>query len=443
MRRHLSNAAYGVLDYASYPAAMFLVAPIVLRRLGGAEYGLWIVSASVISAGGILASGCCDVAMQRVARLRGENRIDAARHTVRSLLTINFVCGLLIMIVVWFAAGIIANRISTSRPISVSECLYSIRISGTCILLRAIDSVAVITHRAFEQYRVSVQISVISRILTLTSAAVLASMGFRVVAIVVATGLALLAGVVLQFVRLRDHFGVLPLLPTFDTSEIAVLLRPGVFAWMQSVCGVAFGQLDRILLAVSFDAGALAPYAVCVQFAQPIFGLAASGLHFIFPLISRRSHKLESNSLLQLLAKSVACNLLVVVIPAIGLLAYGNTAIHKWSGGEIREQALAILAPVVLSSALMGMGVTGTYAMQALGRFRTVALLSAGGRIAALLLLICLLPHWGVQGVLLARICFGATALLVYVPLLHYVWRSTPTRRSSSIAAVQMQEKPL
>ena len=57
MRRHLSNAAYGVLDYISYPLGMLLVAPIVLHRLGAAEYGLWMIATAVISAGSIIASG--------------------------------------------------------------------------------------------------------------------------------------------------------------------------------------------------------------------------------------------------------------------------------------------------------------------------------------------------------------------------------------------------
>ena len=51
MRKHLANAAYGVLDYASYPMGMFVVAPIVLHRLGASEYGLWTIATAVVSIG--------------------------------------------------------------------------------------------------------------------------------------------------------------------------------------------------------------------------------------------------------------------------------------------------------------------------------------------------------------------------------------------------------
>ena len=71
MRRHIANAGWGVLDYAAYPAMMFVVAPVVLHRLGAAEYGIWSVTTAVISIGGVIASGFGDASIQRVARLRG------------------------------------------------------------------------------------------------------------------------------------------------------------------------------------------------------------------------------------------------------------------------------------------------------------------------------------------------------------------------------------
>lgn len=440
MRQHLSNAIYGVLDYAAYPMAMLLVAPIVLRRLGASGYGLWIVSSSIISAGGILASCFCDAAMQRIARLRGENQLDAVVRTIRSLLTINLALASLIAISVWLSSPIAAYHLATSRVASFNECLYSIRLSGACILLRALDSVAVITHRAFEQYGPTVQISVGARLFTLMCAAILATRGFRVFAILIATGIGLTLGAVLQYRRLRDHLPTVRLWPLYERREFTLLLRPGVFVGIQSACGVVFGQLDRILLGLSFGAAALAPYALCVQFAQPILGLSASSLHFLFPLISRRTKTLDRIALQQLLTKSMACNLLIVAVPATALLLLGAPVIRMWSGGVVSRNALTILSPVVLSCVFMGLGVSGTYAMQALGRFRTVALLNIGGRMFALILLVCLLPHLGLQGVLIARMCFGATALLVYIPLAKYFWEPK-SGCIDRVGTVQLQEE--
>ena len=77
MRAHVSNAAYGVLDYAAYPVAMLVAAPILLRHLGNAQYGAWVVCTAVVSTGSIIAAGFGDANIQHVASSRGHRDHDA------------------------------------------------------------------------------------------------------------------------------------------------------------------------------------------------------------------------------------------------------------------------------------------------------------------------------------------------------------------------------
>ena len=77
----------------------------------------------------------------------------------------------------------------------------------------------------------------------------------------------------------------------------------GVFAWLQTLGSVVFGQFDRILLGVSMGALAVALYALCVQFAQPVFGPSASGLHFLFLYLAGRAGVISSAALKRTLLK--------------------------------------------------------------------------------------------------------------------------------------------
>jgi O-antigen/teichoic acid export membrane protein len=214
--------------------------------------------------------------MQRVARLRIEGDTVRMARTVRTLLSINLVLGCTFGAMVWAAAPYAAAHIALAHPASLHECLLSIRIAGALIAVRAVESVGVSAHRAFEQYRGTVQISTTVRLLTLAAAAALALAGHRTVSILLATGVFLGLGAYMQFRQLRTLFGKTSFWPTFHADEARLLLRPGVFVWLQSVGAVVFGQLDRIILGLSLGALVVAPYALCIQFAQPIFGLAAS-----------------------------------------------------------------------------------------------------------------------------------------------------------------------
>jgi O-antigen/teichoic acid export membrane protein len=208
-------------------------------------------------------------------------------------------------------------------------------------------------------------------------------------------------------------------------------MGPGVFIWLQTLGSVVFGQFDRILLGVSLGALAVAPYALCVQFAQPIFGLTASALHFLFPYLSGRVGVLSNTELKQTLLKVFAVNLLMVVCGAGLLIAAGDHLIRLWGGQAVAASAKEIFVPIVLGSALMGLSVTGTYAMQALGLFRTAALISLSGRAAMFMLMIYLLHHMGLRGLAVSRVCYGLVALVVYLPLLREL---RITRRKSSSA---------
>jgi len=421
MKQHLKNAAYGVLDYASYPLGMLLAAPVVLHRLGAVEYGLWMIATAVISAGGILASGFCDANIQRVARLRGTSEEERIAPTVRAMMGINLALGCGIAILAATVAPIVAPRIVAAHSEKLQECTTALWIASALIFLRAVESVCLSTQRAFEEFGSGTRINTVVRWLTLGIAATLAAMGKGVIGILAATGIFLLAGTVLQLRVARRLLGGVTLWPAFDAKELRPMFFAGLFPWLQALGGVIFAQVDRILLGVFAGAAIVAPYVLCVQFAQPIHGLTASGLQFLFPYLSRRVGDSSSASLRRTLLLAFACNLLIVACGAASLLLIGNRLITVWAGAAVAQQAAEILPVVVTGIALAGLSVTGVYALCAFGDFRSLALINLGSRGALLILMAILLHRNGVLGLAFCRIVFGATSLAVYFPLARHM----------------------
>jgi O-antigen/teichoic acid export membrane protein len=427
MKRHLTNAMYGALDYASYPLGMLVAAPIILRRLGAAEYGLWMVSTAVVSAGGIIASGFSDAGIQRTARLHGASETEPMLDTIRTMFAINLALGFAIAVLAWIAAPYAARHIAVSREIPLRETLTCLRIASVLILVRAIEAVSVTTQRAFQQYRGTVQISTAIRILTLSGAIVLALVGSGTQSIMIATAVFLTAGTCFQFWYLRTLLGTVSLWPAFQPQHTRSLLASGVFVWLQAAGSVTFRQFDRILLGISLGAMAVAPYSVCIQVAEPLFGLTASGLSFFFPYLSGRAGTISRAALRRSVLKVLGCNLLLVLSGTALLLIFGNHFLRIWAGAAVANNAAPIFPLIVTGSALSGFSVTGTYAAQALGLFRLVAFISLGSRCALLLLMLYLLHHLGLQGLAIARVCYGAASLLVYLPLIRHLGLSRQT----------------
>ena len=431
MKDQFANAAYGVLDYAAYPIGMLLVAPVVLHHLGPAQYGLWAIATAAVSTGGIIASGFGDANIQYVSKLRGSTNRHALESVVRSMMGINLVLGLALACAGWLLSPLAARHIAASDILLQRSCLLSLRIASILMLVRALESVSISTLRAFERYGAAVRISIAVRLLALALAALLASNGHGTVSIMATTLLLMLLGTSAQFFRLHRFLGAASLWPAFNPEATRALFGFGLYSWLQAIAGVLFSQMDRLLLGVSLGAVAVASYALCVQLAQPLFGLTAAGLHFLFPYLSGRVDTVSRATLQQTLRKAFAINLLIVAIGAALLLAFGQRLLQAWAGTAIAQTAAPFFPLVIIGSTLLGLSVTGTYALLALGKVRSVAWLSISTGVAMLLMMVWLLPRNGVQGLATARLFYGLSSLLLYVPLL----RSLASRHSSTPAA--------
>ena len=440
MRAHLTNAAYGVVDYAAYPIGMLLVSPIVLHHIGIAEYGIWAVATAVVSTGGIIASGFGDANIQHVARLRDSGDKNALQNAIRCIVGINLALGIGLGLVGWLLSPAAARHIAGSDLIQQRTCLVCLRIASVLILVRALESVCVSTQRAFERYGAAARISVGVRILTLALAGLLAYTGRGTVYIMEATAALFVLGTVAQFYQLHQFLGVISFLPAFNGDTAKALFAFGVFSWMQAVAGVVFGQVDRLLMGVSLGAVAVASYALCIQLSQPIFGLTASALHFLFPYLSGRVDTISAKNFSQAVVRAFAANLLFVSAGAVLLLLFGDRLLRAWAGEAVAREAAPIFSLVVIGSALLGLSVTGTYVMLALGRVRTVTWFCVAGGTAMLLMMWWLLPIEGMRGLAIARLCYGFFSLLLYLPLTRVLVANEWPAKRGSVALREYEE---
>jgi O-antigen/teichoic acid export membrane protein len=432
MKAHLSNAAYGVFDYAAHPIGMLLVAPVLLHHLGLAQYGVWVVATAAVSAGSIIASGFGDANIQYIASLRSRGDIAGVQRTVRSTMGINLLLGVALALAVWGLSSPLARHIASTNGQLQLASLWALRIASLLMLVRAVESVCISTQRAFERYGSAVRISIVARLLTLVAAVLLAYCGFGVISIMIATAVLLVGGTVVQLAKLKQHLNIDSLIPSFDRTATAALFGFGIFSWLQAVSGVIFSQSDRLILGASLGATSVTAYALCVQMAQPIYGIAASGLHFLFPYLSG----LQTSTPLPLLKKTIfvafAINLLLVSIETSAALLLGRPVLRIWVGEEIAQSASVVLAPIIWSFALLGLNVTGYYTMLALGYVRVVTWLSLAGGVAMLLMMALLLPRMGIQGIAIARLFYGLSAMFIYLPLVRLFRDKRSERLSTS-----------
>jgi O-antigen/teichoic acid export membrane protein len=426
MRRQISNFVYGLLDYAAYPIGMLILAPFILRNLGVAQYGIWTVTASIVSIGSIIASGFGDATIQKIATLRSGGNLEGVPRVVRAAMGIHLVLGVASSVVIWSVSGLLADRLAFQDTGLRSTCVWCIRIAAVLTALRAIEAVCISVQRAFERYGSAVRTSVAGRVLGLVAAAVLASCAQGIIAILVATTLVVALAVGTQMIGMQRLLETREVSPTYEGAISKDLLQFGAFTWMLAATGVVFSQADRLMGGASFGAAAIVSYALCAQLSQPVYGLTAAGLHFLSPYIASRYATAGGRPLKKTLMVAVLANVALVLIGAGLLLVISDRILHLLSTEELARVSAPLFKPVLAGSTLLALSVAGNYAMVAMGRVRIVALVNVIACAAIVAITAMSLRSLGVMAMAGGRIAFALIALCVYIPLAKEMWWRRP-----------------
>jgi exopolysaccharide biosynthesis WecB/TagA/CpsF family protein len=432
MKSHVANAVFGALDYLAYPAGLLLLAPEILATLGVDRYGIWSMSSAALTTGAIVASGFGDANIRFVALARGSDRRDDLLDTVRSSLALHLALGVVIAGIAWFAAPALTRHAVEAHRELATDCLWSLRITAVLVLLRAVETVCVSTQRAFGRYGTSFQVSAIARIVSLLIAWILPFYCKSVAAVMVATLATNSIALSVQFWQLNRLLGTRRLTPLLHPGTMRVLLGFGVFTWLQAVSGLAFGQVDRLVAGVALGTSALTAYTFCAQLTQPIYGLTAAGLHFLFPHLVSSGIRDSSKALRRSVLGAFTAGFIFVAMSVAGLFLYGPQILHLWAGPSVAPVAASVLPMVAVGSGLSALSVAGCYSLLALGKPRAVTTFNIIGGIAMALALYLLIPRLGLAGIAYGRLLPGLFALFVYFPLGAVLLRGARKSNSAS-----------
>jgi O-antigen/teichoic acid export membrane protein len=309
------------------------------------------------------------------------------------------------------------------------DALLSLRIAAVLILIRAIETVCVSTQRAFGRYGIAIQMSVEARVASLLLAWWVPWLNRSASAVMIAMLIVSCLALAAQMRQLMQLLGVRLQTPLFGGAMARGLLGFGVFTWLQAVVGLLAGQVDRLVAGAALGASAVAVYACCVQLAQPIYGVTAAGLHFMFLLLSADESRRDLKMLRRTIAMVFAANLVFVLGALAILLVFGGVVLRLWMGTSMATAAGSVLPIVAWGAALSALSVTGCYALLAAGRPASVAALSVAGG-AAMAIALSQSAHFGLSGIAYSRLLPGCMSMLVYIPLVRYLTQDMNARKA-------------
>jgi O-antigen/teichoic acid export membrane protein len=432
------NGLYAIAEYISQPFGFLLAAPYLLRHMGAAQFGIWVLASTAVNSGNTVSSGFGDAAVKYVAMHRGRSDHDGIASIVRGMISINLAMSGLLAVVLWSLAPYAVSHIAHVDGRLRIACLQSFRIGSLLLVVRSLDGVFVSTLRAFEHYSPAVRISMCSRICGLVAAVALVAYGLGVVDIMLATlAIATLAAVAQGF-AVRMTAGPIVLLPSIHRETLSLVANFGCFSWLQAVSAAVFGQIDRLVVGMFLGAPTVASYALCAQAAQSVHGVVAAGFHALFPHLSCRLEDEPLADLRRTVWRAFKTNLSLAIFLGAPFILLGRPILSLWMGRGFAGQVWPALSILGCSFALFALNVTAHYTLFAMGRVRLVTVVNIVAGAAMFLLMLMLTPRFGMVGTACARLICGPITCILYYPLYRTMRGAAPSLAvPSTLAALE------
>lgn len=417
MSKSSRNALFGVLDYAAFPAGMLIASPVMLHHLGAEQFGVWVMANAFVNLGGVVASGFGDANIYHVASLRSSNAGAQMVEAVRSICSLHLLLGLALGAVGWGAAHIFGSHVALGKHDVEEVVTRALRWASLMMPCRALETVCVSTLRAFQDYGKAVQVSSVSRLTSISLCAILSVRGWDAGRLQACAAMVAFIALGLQWKQMLVKLGVDSIRPIWSYHAFQPLLRFGLFSWAIAAAGVISTQADRLIVGASIGAATLASYALCVQISQPVYGVTAAALHYLFPKITDECRQGDRRATLATLGAAVARASVFAVLYCGAIYLFGEKLLAIWIRDPLVLPSSGLLSAIALSFALLAMSVPAYYALLALGDVRNVALIQGADGAAMLLLMLRVATHPSLHALAFVRFVYSFGTLLLYVPL--------------------------
>jgi O-antigen/teichoic acid export membrane protein len=394
-------------------AVGFLLTPILIRALGDAGYGVWVLVGSLASYFWLLDFGLGSSVTRFVSQLDATGDRDELNRVVASscaLLAIGGGLALLgsLLLAAW------ADTLFKVPPESAPALRTMIVISGLSLCLSFPLGVFGGVLRGYQRYDLLNAAVIVTTLLNAAGSLLALRLGWGLIGLsVISLVTSLLTGSAGVLLTLR----VDPLMrPRLEHVRLTSLRRIVSFSVWVLVINVAVQVVYRtspIIIAVVLGVASVTPFAIASSLMQYVRRLVDPVLSVLLPVYAGLSAVDETERVRQLFVEGsrVVSVIAVPVLLALVLLAKPLIALWIGPGYEQSGDLLYVLVPTLYLSFLIG---SGDKLLWAKGKVRVNSSVAVVDTLLNLTLSVVLVSNYGVLG--------AAWAMLISVGLTNGLW---------------------
>jgi O-antigen/teichoic acid export membrane protein len=393
------NVLSNWISYGTNLIVVFLIAPLLVHRLGNVSYGVWGLIGQLIEYSFLLDFGIRIAITRYVARhlVLGEPQ-EINRVVTSGLFLSSFSAALALACGGIFAWGL--PRFFPIPPGLVSDARWTVLLCSASIAVSFPGSIffgCVVAHSRYDLVSIRKCAPGVVRLLMLW---ILLKAGGSIVTVAVVTTLAIVVGYGLDFIfalRLFPHLRVRR--EFLERSTVKTLLHFSFYAFVISVAYRLIFMTDNLVVGFALGPVAVAFYTVGMQL-PAMLRESAGNITTIYAPLAYQMHALDQQASLRRLFISGSRVAALFILPGVlGLSILGPRFLGLWMGGPFVRASGPILILLSVEALFYTLSFTGTQVLYGMNRPKVNAWLSAGNAAANLALSLVLVRWLGAVGV--------------------------------------------
>jgi len=406
------SALFGFISWFLPLGLTLFATPLVVRRLGFEEYGLYVLVLGFISYSFTFSIG--RAVTKYVSEYRASEQTEKIKEVLAATLWINFIVGLLGIFTLCFFARFIVVTLFDIKPEMQENAVVAFYIASATIFFVMQAQIFSGVLQAVHRLDIFSIITTIVSVLGVSGNIVIVLLGFGVKELLVWN----LANTILSCIWF--YIAGKKLLPEAKwrlKCSREVLTTVAKFALGITASQLIFNFLllfERGLITRELGTENLTYYVIPMNLTGQIHIFSSSLLLMIFPLASELGARLEIERLRAIYEQTSKYLFAVVSFIVVSMAICGYEFFSLWLGSEFADKAFYIVIMQAVTFGTIAIGIVAWQLMEGLGYTQNNALVAIVWVALSLFLMIMLISPLKLEGVGLGRMV-GCISMLIYM----------------------------
>jgi O-antigen/teichoic acid export membrane protein len=373
--------------------------PFTMRHLGQANYGLWMLAASMTAYFQLLDLGYGSGLVRQITQADARGDEDEMNVVLSTALVVYTILGVITLFATAALTILVVPRFPKLTAEQIRTAQLILAILGTRMAIGFPMGVFGAVNTARQKFALTASIAVVVAVIQGAVTFVVLSAGYGVVTLVAATTSVGIMSFIVYAAAARQTFPGMHLAPSrFSVRHVRDVTSFSLYLFLISIAYHLATNVDNLVIGAYVGTAAIAVYTVAVRLTEYQREFCGKFTGFLFPLVVRFHEKRDNNALRATMIDGTRIALALVVCVALGLVVFGRGLIHIWMGSGFEATVVPLYVLALAGIVMVAQGPTGTILLGT-GRHRLVAVASIAEITANAILSIALVGRFGLTGV--------------------------------------------